>query len=87
MRAAIVVTVAVMLAVGSTMAIAQTYQAQPAPVHALPAGEPAGLKPAQRASNAAPLVLGIGVVAAGIGLVAANDNDDSNPVVPTTTAP
>ena len=60
-------------------ALAQT---QPAP---LPPGQPAGLKQAQRANNTLPIVLGVGAVAAGITLVAANDNDDSNPVVPTTT--
>lgn len=62
-------------------ALAQA-QSQPAP---LPPGQPAGLKQAQRANNTLPIVLGVGAVAAGIALVAANDNDDSNPVVPTTT--
>ena len=79
MRTAIVVTVALMLAVGSTIA-----QSQPAP---LPPGQPAGLKQAQRGDNTLAIVLGVGAVAAGIALVASNNNDDSNPVVPTTTAP
>ena len=80
MRAAIVVTVALMLAVGSTVALAQT---QPAP---LAPGQPAGLEQAQRASNTLPILLGVGAVAAGIALVASNNKDDSNPVVPTTTS-
>lgn len=83
MRAAIVVTVAVMLAVGSTVALGQTQShSQPAP---LSAGQPAGLQQAQRASNTLPILLGVGAVAAGIALVASGNNDDSNPVVPTTT--
>lgn len=87
MRAAIVVTVALMLAVGSTVALAQTQdQTQPQTRLApLPSGQPAGLEQAQRGNNTLPIMLGVGAVVAGIALVAANDNDASNPVVPTTT--
>ncbi len=71
------------LALMTGPALAQTQsQSRPAP---LPAGQPAGLKQAQRGDNTLPIVLGVGAVAAGIALVAANDDEDNNPVVPTTT--
>jgi hypothetical protein len=83
MRAAIVVTVALALAVGSTVAVAQnratTTQATLAP------GQPAGLKQAQMGSNTLPILLGAGVVAGGIALAASGNDDNRNPVAATTT--
>lgn len=51
----------------------------------LAAGKPAGVEQAQRGSNAVLLVLGIGVVAAGVALVVSG-NDNGTPPTPTTTA-
>lgn len=85
MRAAIVVTVALALAVGSTVAVAQnratTTQATLAP------GQPAGLKQAQTESSTLPIILGVGLVAGGAALIASSGNDDNrSPVAATTTS-
>jgi hypothetical protein len=83
MRAAIVVAVALALAVGSTLA-----QAQSQPNTTLPPGQPAGLKQAQSGGSTLPIILGVGMVAGGIALAASGNDDNRNPVaVTTTTAP
>jgi hypothetical protein len=43
----------------------------------LPAGKPAGVKQAQEEDNTVWWVVGVGVVAAGIALVASGDSDDA----------
>lgn len=80
MRAAIVVTVALGLAMGSTLAFAQSNTAALAP------GQPAGLKQAQTGSSTLPIILGVGLVAGGIALAASGNDDNRNPVAATTTS-
>jgi len=80
MRAAIVVTVALGLAMGSTLAFAQSNPAT------LPPGQPAGLKQAQTSSSTLPIILGVGLVAGGIALAASSGGDDNRtPIAATTT--
>ncbi|OAI42799.1 hypothetical protein AYO42_06475 [Rhizomicrobium sp. SCGC AG-212-E05] len=68
-----------------SIALSGTALAQPQPSSPLPAGQPAGLKQAQRGDNTLALILGVGAIAGGIALVAANNGSDNNPVTSTTT--
>lgn len=87
MRAAIVVTIAVALALGSTAVLAQSRPAPAAQQTALAPGQPAGLKQAQNSSSTLPIILGVGLVAGGIALAASGGNDDNrNPIAVTTTS-
>lgn len=82
MRAAIVVTVALGLAMGSTLAFAQTSPN----TATLTPGQPAGLKQAQMGSSTLPIILGVGLVAGGIALAASSGGDDNRtPIAATTT--
>lgn len=87
MRAAIVVTIALTLAVGSTVAFAQVGPTSTMPSGTMAAGEPAGLKQAQTRSSTLPIILGVGLVAGGAALIASSGNDDNrSPVAATTTS-
>jgi len=87
MRAAIVVTIALTLAVGSTVAFAQVGPTSTMPTSSMPAGQPAGLKQAQTESSTLPIILGVGLVAGGAALIASSGNDDNrSPVAATTTS-
>lgn len=84
MRAAIVVTVALGLAMGSTLAFAQERPVSNTAT--LAPGQPAGLKQAQMGSNTLPILLGVGLVAGGIALAASSGGDDNRtPIAATTT--
>ena len=75
-------------ALALSMALCGPALAQPQPssqAAALPPGQPAGLKQAQRGDNTLALILGVGAIAGGIALVAANNGSDNNPVTSTTT--
>lgn len=84
MRAAIVVTVALGLAMGSTLAFAQGNPSSS--TAAMTPGQPAGLKQAQMGSSTLPIILGVGLVAGGIALAAGSGGDDNRtPIAATTT--
>jgi hypothetical protein len=85
MRAAIVVTVALGLAMGSTLAFAQGNNPSSSTATLTP-GQPAGLKQAQMGSSTLPIILGVGLVAGGIALAAGSGGDDNRqPIAATTT--
>jgi hypothetical protein len=87
MRAAIVVTIALTLSVGSTVAFAQVGPTSTMPTGTMAAGQPAGLKQAQTESSTLPIILGVGLVAGGAALIASSGNDDNrSPVAATTTS-
>jgi hypothetical protein len=74
------------LALGIAFPSSALAQPQPSSQSAaLPPGQPAGLKQAQRGDNTLALILGVGAIAGGIALVAANNSSDNNPVTSTTT--
>jgi hypothetical protein len=75
----------------SSLVISSAFAATNAPAKntqaPLPPGKPAGVKKAQAADNTLMLVLGLGVVAGGIALVASGTGNGSTTTTTTATSP
>ncbi len=75
----------------SSLVVSSAFAATNAPAKdaaaPLPPGKPAGVKKAQAADNTLMLVLGLGVVAGGIALVASGNGNGSTTTTTTATNP
>jgi hypothetical protein len=71
------------VALATSLLVSSAYAA---PVSSLTAGKPAGVQQAQlQGSNTLFIVLGVGILAAGIGLAASGDSNTITPAKTTTT--